>query len=61
MVFTIFVCLLEKIQSKVLLAFMKSLLSVKVLPVALFSKPPMTLKVFPKAVCDPENGSESKP
>ncbi len=62
MVFTIFVCLfVKKIQNKVLLASMKSLIIVKILPVALFRKPPMTLKDFPKAVCDPENRSESKP
>jgi hypothetical protein len=61
MVFTIFVCLfVKKIQNKVLLASMKSLLTVKILPIALFRKPPMTLKVYPKAACDPENRSEKQ-
>jgi hypothetical protein len=49
-----FVCLfVKKIQNKVLLSSMKALLIVKILPVDLFGKPPMTLKVFLKAACDP--------
>jgi hypothetical protein len=59
----------KKIQNNVSARFYKNhLLTGKILPVTLFRglvsdfrKPPVTLKVFPKAACDSESCFESRP
>jgi hypothetical protein len=65
MVFTIVGCLLvKKIQSKVSANFYEIPVIVKIFPRILFREfvPAFwTLKVVPKAACDPENCSESRP
>ncbi len=57
----------EKVKIKFLLASKNHLFLLKILPIVLFRKfvpafrlPSLTLKIVPKAACDPENCSESR-